>query len=154
MTPLGIQLVGVITQSEANARENRFTKAERAARQRKITALILRTHLIRGAIRRGDALTIIMTRVSRGLCDSDNLAGCFKHVRDGIADVLCVNDADHTSVAVTWRARQIKGPKAQTWVDIRRTSAERQEGILRAIEAAEGLLVSAGESVLREPRPR
>ena len=37
---------------------------------------------------------IIITRVSSGTLDDDNLGGALKPIRDGIADALAVNDAD------------------------------------------------------------
>lgn len=39
-------------------------------------------------------LVVLMTRVSPGELDSDNLARALKPVRDGVADVLGINDRD------------------------------------------------------------
>ena len=51
-------------------------------------------------------LTVTMTRIAPRELDSDNLAISFKHVRDGIADWLGVNDNDKR---VTWKYAQERG---------------------------------------------
>lgn len=53
---------------------------------------------------------VTITRIAPRELDDDNLAGSQKHVRDGIADALGVDDRDPR---VTWRYAQRKGaPKA------------------------------------------
>lgn len=53
--------------------------------------------------------TITLTRVSPGTrpADDDNLAGACKHVRDGIADRIGIDDGD---ARLTWRYAQRRGP--------------------------------------------
>lgn len=50
--------------------------------------------------------TITLTRIAPRALDSDNLAGGFKGVRDGVADKLGINDNDPR---VTWVYAQRKG---------------------------------------------
>jgi hypothetical protein len=51
-------------------------------------------------------LTVIMTRFGKRKLDSDNLAGCFKVVRDCIAQWIGVDDGDER---YTWICRQEVG---------------------------------------------
>lgn len=63
-------------------------------------------------------LVITITRVGPGKLDSDSLPPSGKHVRDGIADAIGVDDGDDTKV--TWLYAQ---ERAKTWgvrVEIRR----------------------------------
>ena len=53
-------------------------------------------------------LKVTLTRASRGRLDDDNLAGGFKHVRDGIADAL--NRDDGPNSGVKWIYLHEKGP--------------------------------------------
>lgn len=50
-------------------------------------------------------VVVVMTRLSRGQLQDDNIYSALKHVRDGIADALGVDDADPR---VTWRVAQAK----------------------------------------------
>lgn len=50
---------------------------------------------------------VTLTRVSAGVLDDDNLAAACKHVRDGIADALGVDDGGRF---VRWVYAQRKGP--------------------------------------------
>ena len=51
-------------------------------------------------------LIVLLTRVAPRPLDSDNLAGALKHVRDGVADALGVNDGD---ARVVWLVDQAQG---------------------------------------------
>ena len=92
------------TVSESNSHEHWRARQKRAKEQRAVVALALRAWV--------DSLPALpciveIVRVSpRGL-DDDNLRGATKHVRDGIADVLGVDDRD---ARVEWRYAQAKGP--------------------------------------------
>lgn len=51
-------------------------------------------------------LTVTLTRISPRVLDDDNLASSQKHVRDGVADALGIDDRDPR---VTWDYAQEKG---------------------------------------------
>lgn len=53
-------------------------------------------------------VVVRMTRLSRGELQDDNLRSALKHVRDGIADAMGVDDADPR---VTWRYAQGRSSK-------------------------------------------
>jgi hypothetical protein len=59
--------------------------------------------------------TIKITRIAPRALDDDNLAGSQKHVRDGIADWLGVNDRDPR---VKYEYAQRKGKKQEYAVQI------------------------------------
>jgi len=77
--------------SEANRREHHMAKARRVKAQRSAAAMVCRTSF--GAPP-GPPLLIRLTRFAPRKLDSDNLAGAFKAIRDGIADWLGINDGD------------------------------------------------------------
>lgn len=54
------------------------------------------------------AIAVTLTRVGARKLDSDNLASAFKHVRDGIADYVGVDDGDERW---TWNYAQRSGSK-------------------------------------------
>lgn len=87
-----------------NAREHWAGKARRAKRERGITAAVLRA---RFGAPPPPPLVITLTRSGPRQMDSDNLAASAKHVRDGIADWLGVDDGDP---ALVWRYAQERGP--------------------------------------------
>ena len=98
---------GIHVVSEANTREHWRPKADRAAAQRFAAAAICRTTF--GAPP-GPPLFVKLTRIAPREFDTDNLAGAFKAVRDGIADWLEINDRDKR---VRWSYGQEKGkPKS------------------------------------------
>lgn len=98
--------------SVANLREHWAAKAKRTRAQRRLVAMVLRSHL------RSHRLTILLpctvkvTRVApRPLDSHDNLRASCKAAVDGVSDVLGVNDNDP---AVTWIYDQARGkPKYQ-----------------------------------------
>lgn len=53
-------------------------------------------------------IVIVIARIGPRALDGDNLAGSAKHVRDGIADWLGVNDGDNR---ITWLYEQSKDGK-------------------------------------------
>ena len=72
-------------------------KAKRVAQERGVTRLAMaaicrpwRLRLQGGLAR----LTIELTRLGPKLMDSDNNVGALKHVRDGVADALSLDDGD------------------------------------------------------------
>lgn len=56
------------------------------------------------------ALVVTITRISPGTLDSDAVPASAKHIRDGVADALGINDNDPR---VTWEYRQEKGARAK-----------------------------------------
>jgi hypothetical protein len=98
------------TETESNAKGHWRPKAERAKKQRSDTffhthavAMSLRTRLKSGTIRR---IEVTLTRISPRELDDDNLASALKHVRDGVADALGVDDRDRR---ISWRCEQASG---------------------------------------------
>lgn len=98
------------TQTESNAKGHWRPKAARAAHQRSVTVLAtmplvakVRRQLEKGAI---SAVTVTLTRISPLELDDDNLSSAFKHVRDGVADALGIDDRDRR---VRWLYAQRKG---------------------------------------------
>jgi len=51
---------------------------------------------------------IVVERIGRNDLDDDNLAASAKHIRDGVADALGIDDGDQASAR--WSYRQSRGP--------------------------------------------
>lgn len=85
----------------ANAREHWSTRARRAKRERQTAYLLTPRHPL--------PCVVTLTRVGKRRMDDDGAAISCKHVRDGIADRLGVDDADPR---VTWQYRQRLGDYA------------------------------------------
>lgn len=92
--------------SEANTRGHTFAKAGRVAAARGSTSAVLR--VLAGPVI-APPCRVVITRVFPHQLDSDNLTGSAKHVRDGIADWMGVDDRDPR---VEWLVAQEKGPAA------------------------------------------
>ncbi len=60
--------------------------------------------------------TITLTRIGPRTLDSDNLVGAFKHVRDGVADWLRIDDGDKR---LTWNYAQRRGLSKEYAAEIR-----------------------------------
>lgn len=111
--------VPVATVSEANARTHWRQRSGRAAKQRAAVALLVRAldpccmgpaaTLVSGQLVSGRGLVVRLTRVAPRPLDSDNLAGALKACRDGVADVLGVDDRDSR---VVWVVDQRRGKAA------------------------------------------
>jgi hypothetical protein len=85
-----VMLLPIRTQSESNLREHFFVKAKRAKAQRSATLKLCEQHLAVPAF----PCVVKLTRVAPRVLDSDNLARCFKAIRDSIAEFLGVDDRD------------------------------------------------------------
>ena len=101
-------VIPVRTRSESNLREHWAARAQRARMQRGAAALLTRQltereHLYCCVDSRW---TITLTRIAPRAMDSDNLARAIKHVRDGVADALRVDDGDPR---LEWRYSQERG---------------------------------------------
>ena len=80
-------------------------------------------------------LTITLTRIGPRTLDDDNLAGGFKHVRDGVADWLGIDDGDKR---LTWRYEQRKGAPKEYAAEVRiESSITDVEGALRLLRTME-----------------
>ena len=103
-------VVPVKTVSEANSHAHWRARSTRAKSHRHAAYVAMHDALgaSREAMRLTRTIEIVLTRVapSSGL-DSDNLPTSLKHVRDGLADWLGIDDRDPR---VTWRYRQERGP--------------------------------------------
>jgi crossover junction endodeoxyribonuclease RusA len=88
--------------SVANLREHHFAKAKRVKAHRAVGQL-----LAKGYTHKGSAL-IVLTRFAPRPIDSDNLASAFKAVRDGIADVIGVDDGH---MSLIWHCQQAKATR-------------------------------------------
>lgn len=94
--------------SEANAHEHWRTRQKRAKAQREAAYVATKSAIARAVVRLPATVTI--TRIAPSMLDSDNAVGSAKHIRDGIADALGINDRDP---AVTWVVRQERGAPRQ-----------------------------------------
>lgn len=93
-----------------NAREHWGDKAKRARKQRETACMCALAETLFGpvaaALADGSPLVVTITRIAPRQLDDDNLAASGKHVRDGIADALGIDDRDPR---VRWRYEQAKG---------------------------------------------
>ena len=106
-------LLGIRIESEANGREHWRKKAKRTKEQRMRASYAMRMVAWSAWASAGPdqrPITITLTRIAPRKLDSDNLAGGFKAVRDGIADWLGTDDG-HESL--TWLYAQRKGHPGQ-----------------------------------------
>lgn len=106
MEPIEFTMPGVRLVTESNNNEHWRVRQKRAREHRNITRICALSMLTK----RPDwilPLTITITRIApRPIHDDDNLVSSAKHVRDGIADALGVNDRDKR---ITWVVKQEKG---------------------------------------------
>lgn len=117
--------------SGMNAREHWGSAAHRAAKQRKAGEVACANALLAWRLKQSkgqDAipfpLFVLITRRGKQKLDSDNLAISGKHVRDGIADALGVDDGDESKV--TWNYRQEHSPRYSARVEIESVCARHQ----------------------------
>lgn len=93
-----------------NTREHHMARARRAKQQRSLARLQTIARLCRSPlwarVANGCGIVVTITRIGPRELDDDNLAGSAKHVRDGIADALGIDDG---SDLVTWLYAQSKG---------------------------------------------
>lgn len=83
------------TFSEANMHEHHFAKHKKTGDQRPVVAMAVRAHALRRGVKVKPPCTVRLTRLApNALDEGDNLAMSLKHVRDGVADFLKVNDRD------------------------------------------------------------
>lgn len=107
---VGVTLDAVRTVSEPNVRGAWFKRAKRAKSQRRIVNYVLGAKMPRRPVP-GEVVMARATlvRFGPGLVDSDNLQGAMKAIRDGVADVVGIDDGDRRW---TWTYEQ---ERARTW---------------------------------------
>lgn len=113
VVPAHSVFVPIRTISASNSREHYMARARRVKGERTTTVLLMRGMAAAEMVNRHQLLSrfpvIRLTRVAgpRGrTLDDDNLRGCLKACRDGVADWLGVNDNDYR---VSWYYAQRKG---------------------------------------------
>jgi hypothetical protein len=97
------------TVSEANMREHWAKKSRRAKDQRGTARTILgqpQFAALRRHAKNAGRFEITITRIGAKYLDPDNLANSSKHVQDGIADAIGIDDG---SPRLTWFYAQVKG---------------------------------------------
>lgn len=106
-----VVLLPIRTVSEANraSSEHWRVRYKRALSQRGTTKAIFAAFWRGAKMKLPVHVTLTRCAPSAGL-DPDNLPTSTKHVQDGIADVLGVDDGDATKV--TWAYQQERGPYA------------------------------------------
>ncbi len=95
--------------SLANARLHWARRAKLAREQRGVVQWSLACQFrwqLRQFFRWPSPVAITLTRIGPRTLDSDNLEAACKHVRDGVADALGMDDGDPR---LTWRYEQRKG---------------------------------------------
>jgi crossover junction endodeoxyribonuclease RusA len=104
-------LLPIRTWSEPNLRGHWGRRARRAHKQREAARLLVRAALVPLPPGTGRRKTVVrLTRIGPRRLDSDNLAAALKHVRDGLADALGMDDGDER---LTWRYAQRNGSPGQ-----------------------------------------
>ena len=115
----GLSLVDIfapiIVVSEANLRGHWWSKDKRRREQRYAAAMVVRTYAPRLFL--SNVTHVTLTRYGVRLLDTDNLAGAFKAVRDGIADALGVDDG-----TLPWQYDQLKSQSLGIRISLRNTS--------------------------------
>lgn len=107
--PIATITVPVRTVSEANSHQHWRMRQKRAKEQRGTTLLALRTARGMPWAPWEHRWRVHLVRLSARKLDTDNLQGALKHVRDGVADWLGVDDGDEK--LVTWTYDQEPGHK-------------------------------------------
>lgn len=98
--------IAVMTVSLANEHAHWRVRQRRAKLQREQTQLAWLAAVGRRPLRDGETARVVLTRLSRGRLDTDNLPVATKSCRDQIADCLGVDDR---SPRVLWAYRQASG---------------------------------------------
>lgn len=106
--------IPVRTVSEANSHEHWRYRQKRAKTQKSAASILIQTSMHYRA-RMLFPLVVTLTRIAPRTLDSDNLASSQKHVRDGIAMALGIDDRDPR---VEWRYAQRPGGKGEYAVQV------------------------------------
>lgn len=103
--------IPIRTVSSMNAREHWAKRARRNKQERTIARMLVRD----GLSKESRLVKVVLTRKGPRLLDSDNLAGSFKSIRDGIADALGIDDG---SDSISWEYRQEKSKSYSVEIEI------------------------------------
>lgn len=121
--------IPIRTVSEANRASSehwrvrhRRAKSQRAAACLATRAPALAMYRLRLVSKR--AIVVTITRIAPGTLDSDNLPTSQKHIRDGVADALGINDR---SPLIAWLYLQRKGKPNQYAVEIEIAALESEQ---------------------------
>lgn len=90
--------------SSSNLREHWATRAKRV-RQERLAARVALAAVTPAGMGAVSCARVKLTRLAPRQLDGDNLQSAFKGLRDGVADVLCVDDGDPR---VMWEYAQQK----------------------------------------------
>ncbi len=113
--PFALELP-IHTFSEANLHVHHMERYKLSGDQRPIVAMAMRSHTRRRGFRAQLPCVIRLTRLAPDLLDvGDNLEMSMKHVRDGVADWLGVNDR---TPSVRWEIRQEQQRKAGVRIEV------------------------------------
>lgn len=108
--------VEVKTTNDLNSRQHWRPVAKRAKAQRAASAAAsMSAFAVQG--RPELPCVVSMTRISRGELDDDAVPGSLKHIRDGIADVIGVDDRKRE--IVRYECHQERGKAPSVRVEIR-----------------------------------
>ena len=121
----------VHTVSELNQRGHWSKRKRRAAEHRGLACLVLKPKL--RAAPHPLPVQVTLTRIAPRPLDGDNLQAALKHVRDGVADALGVDDR---TALVEWVYRQQRGAAREYGVAVTIEPAPGSEAALRAASKA------------------
>jgi crossover junction endodeoxyribonuclease RusA len=99
----------------ANVREHWATRAKRSKAQRQAAALVVRSAIRYERWVPGARIRVRLTRIGKRRLDSDNLAGGFKAVRDGVADAVGIDDG---SARYEWEYAQETGKEYAVRIEV------------------------------------
>ena len=107
--------IPVKTVSESNLREHWRARMTRSRGQRQLSMLATRQAVRCLIFTASQKFVITITRIGARKLDGDNLANSQKHVRDGIADALGIDDG---SDRLDWRYAQRRGKPREYSVEV------------------------------------
>lgn len=113
-----VKTTSVLNRERTTSMGARMAQATRSRRQKESAYNALRGAIAEAKVQPGDLLPAVVTlvRQSTGKLDDDNLRGALKHVRDGIAHALCIDDG---SRFVRFRYAQRKAKRGDFGVEVR-----------------------------------
>lgn len=118
MTDVSFRIPSIRLRNIANVRWHWSQRARHAAAQR-TAARAFATRALAGIAPVGD-IVVTIVRVAPRAMDSDGATIAAKHVRDGIADALRLDDGDRR---LTWHVAQRKGEPREYAVEVTVTLA-------------------------------
>lgn len=103
------EIEGLVTKSPENGnREHWAVRKKRISAERQVAYIKAVRALVQfKPFKEGERFRVTLTRMGTRKMDDDNAIGSLKHVRDGIADAIGIDDGD---TRVEWAYRQVKAP--------------------------------------------